>query len=87
MRRMIRKQIYIEEEQDKALKRASRVLGVSQAEWIRRGIGERIARIPETAVSGDLAWRKAMKVMKERARKAGATGTRRAWKREDLHDR
>lgn len=87
MPRMIRKQIYIEEEQDEALKRASRAFGVSQAEWIRKGIRERIGRIPETALPDDQAWKKAMKFMKERSRKAGAPGTRCAWKREDLHDR
>lgn len=87
MPRMVRKQIYIEAEQDKALKKAARVHGVSQAELIRKGIGERIVSLAETAVGNDHAWRKAMKVMKARARKSGASGSRRTWKREDLYDR
>jgi hypothetical protein len=51
MARMIRKQFYIEAEQDRLLKRLAGRLGVSEAELIRRGIDslERDARA-ETAV-------------------------------------
>ena len=87
MQRMIRKQIYIGKEQDVMLKMAARSHGVSQAELIRRGIGRGIADIAELPAGDDLAWRKAMIVMKERSRKSDITGKKRTWKREDLHDR
>ena len=45
MRRMVRKQIYIEPEQDKLLKQRARELGISHAELIRRGI-DQVARVP-----------------------------------------
>jgi hypothetical protein len=35
---MVRKQIYIEQEQDEALKRLAEVLGVSEAEVVRRAV-------------------------------------------------
>ena len=38
MTRMVRKQIYIEAEQEQLLKQRARELGVSEAELIRRGI-------------------------------------------------
>jgi len=84
---MIRKQIYIGKDQDGMLKRVARSCGVSQAELIRRGIGKGIADIAELPAGDDLAWQKAMSVMKERARKKGIVGKKRAWKREDLYDR
>jgi len=87
MQRMIRKQIYIGKDQDGMLKRAARSSGVSQAELIRRGIGKGIADIAELPVGDDIAWRKAMSLMKELARKNVIAGKKRTWKREDLYDR
>lgn len=37
---MIRKQLYITREQDRALKRRARALGVSEAELVRRALDE-----------------------------------------------
>ena len=87
MRRMIRKQIYIGKDQDGMLKRVARSCGLSQAELIRRGIGKGIADLAELSTEDDLAWKKAMSVMEDRARKSGGAARKRAWKREDLHDR
>lgn len=87
MPRMIRKQIYIGKDQDGMLKRVAQSSGVSQAELIRRGIGKGIAEIAELPIGDDTAWRKAMIVMKELARKNGIAGKKRTWKREDLYDR
>ncbi len=87
MQRMVRKQIYIGKDQDKALKRAARVSGVSQAELIRRGIGKGITEIAEIPAGNDLDWAKALKVMKDRARARVLAKGNRTWKREDLYDR
>ena len=43
MSRMVRKQIYIEEEQDAALKEMAEEYGVSQAELIRQAVEQKIA--------------------------------------------
>ena len=37
---MIRKQLYITEQQDRALKREAKALGVSEAELVRRALNE-----------------------------------------------
>jgi hypothetical protein len=40
MRKMVRKQVYIELEQEELLKRRARELGVTESELIRRGINQ-----------------------------------------------
>ena len=40
---MIRKQLYIEEAQDKALKRRAKELGVTEAEVVRRALDEALS--------------------------------------------
>ena len=46
---MIRKQLYIEEAQDKALKRRAKELGVTEAEVVRRALDEALREEPYTA--------------------------------------
>lgn len=43
---MIRKQLYITREQDHALKRQARALGVSEAEVVRRALDEAVRETP-----------------------------------------
>ena len=43
MARMIRKQVYIREDQESRLKRASKELGVSESELIRSGLDKAMA--------------------------------------------
>ena len=43
---MIRKQLYIEEAQDKALKRRAKELGVTEAEVVRRALDEALCEKP-----------------------------------------
>lgn len=46
MARMVRKQVYIEERQERLLKRRAKQLGVTEAELIRQGIDELDRRAP-----------------------------------------
>lgn len=81
---MVRKQVYIEERQEKMLKKLSRELNVSQAELIRRGIDELIKKTANHA--GRM---KAWEEIKEFAmsRPEVPEGGKRTWTREDLYDR
>ena len=81
----VRKQIYIEPEQDRALKRISREIGVSEAEIIRAAI-DRHAQ--ETRIfKRDLkAWQAELEYIRKRASKGELPGER-SWTREELYDR
>ena len=80
MARMVRKQVYIEPEQERLLKDCAREMGISEAEVIRRGIIEVAQRR-----SREKAWAEALGVMKERARmKVPQTG--RTWTRDELYE-
>jgi hypothetical protein len=85
MSRMVRKQVYIEAEQEKLLKRRARELGVTEAELVRRGI-DQIARPGAWLPLDPKAWEEAKSVIRERMRlRVPQTG--RTWTREELHDR
>lgn len=49
---MIRKQLYITREQDHALKRQARELGVSEAEFVRRALDEAVRETPHRPPTG-----------------------------------
>jgi hypothetical protein len=86
MNRMVRKQIYIESEQDARLKERARELGLTESEVIRRAIDE--------ALSGTLrrsraieAWDAALEFARARVNLPGAgSGGGRGWTREELYD-
>lgn len=88
MGRMVRKQIYIEPEQDALLKRRAAELGVTESELIRRGI-EQVARKPVEPMSDHELWEKELAFMRSRGSlpSAGDTSTGRGWTREELYDR
>jgi len=82
---MIRKQVYIEERQDRLLKRYARQRGATEAELIREGIDRLEAgmRVLITSRSRALAelrmhWRKRASVT--------APQTGRGWTREELYE-
>ncbi|MFA5569381.1 MAG: CopG family transcriptional regulator [Trueperaceae bacterium] len=60
---MIRKQLYLEEAQDKALKRRAKELGVSEAEVVRRALDESLSGERRTHVTA----RQALESFLERA--------------------
>ncbi|HAF70686.1 MAG: Uncharacterized protein XD60_0838 [Acetothermia bacterium 64_32] len=79
----VRKQLYIEPDQEALLKRLSRKLGITEAEIVRRAL----AHLSTTgAPIRDLkGWEKEKEFIKKRARKK-ARPTQ-PWTREELHDR
>lgn len=84
MRRMVRKQVYIEPGQDALLKRQAAQLGVTEAELIRRAIDQAGAAPRGLPVDQD-AWAKAKSIIQERL---GITvpQTGRSWTREELYE-
>ncbi|MDP3297392.1 MAG: hypothetical protein Q8N09_07375 [Thermodesulfovibrionia bacterium] len=84
MARMIRKQIYIDEEQEKILKNKSKRLHKTEAELVREGInfilkGQRIYK-------DVTAWEREKRFIQSLIQKGPAKGRRR-WTREDIYDR
>ena len=83
-RGVIRKQVYIEDEQEQFLKRQAKALGVTEAELIRRGID--LLRHPAPRVHRDEeAWQDFLALLDERARlPSNASG--RSWTRDELYE-
>ncbi len=84
MSRMLRKQVYIEPEQDRVLKQQAKKLGVSEAELIRRGI-DQVGRVFAALPLDLTAWQDEMAFILKRAR-LRALGRRRGWTREELYE-
>ncbi len=81
MARMVRKQIVIDPETERALAERARVLGVSQSALIRQAI-DRVLEETDREYRMKL-WQKAEMVM--RASTASSGG--RKWTREEIHER
>jgi hypothetical protein len=84
MSRMVRKQVYIEPEQEKLLKRRAQELGVTESDIIRRGI-EQVGRGGTGRPLDYTAWEEARHLIKERMT-IEAPQTGRGWTREELHE-
>ncbi len=84
MAQMIRKQIYIEPRQEETLKRTARMLGLTEAEVIRRAIDQQMLAVPRNIL--DLgAWERETAFIVERIG-AGAVSKKRQWRREDAYE-
>jgi hypothetical protein len=84
MGRMVRKQVYIEPRQDALLKQRAEILGVTEAELIRRGIDE------VTAATADYddrmkAWDEMKQYIREH-RSFEVPQTERGWTREEIYE-
>lgn len=84
MSRMVRKQVYLEPEQEKRLKQQAKALGVSEAELIRRGVGQ-VTRLPVEVPLDPKAWHDELAFIRKRARCLKALGQKRRWAREALY--
>lgn len=85
MGRMVRKQIVIDPEQDRALEERAKELGVSQSSLIRDAI-EAMLEETEKRARREHAWAR----LEEEFRRADREGTGsggRTWTREGLHER
>ena len=81
----MRKQIYIEPQQDQTLKRLAKLRGDSEAEIIRQAIDEftRVLRFPARDLA---AWTKEKAYIQSLMVQGPVKGGR-SWRREDLYDR
>ena len=88
MSRKVRKQIYIEPQQESALKRFAQRTGLSEAEVIRRAISEHVEQRPtsRSLPRDPRAWERARAFAEELIAKGPVPGGRR-WRREDIYDR
>ncbi len=84
MARMVRKQVYIEPEQEALLKRRAHELGVTEADLIRRSIGS-IGLAASAQPRDRQAWQEELRFISERAR-LQALGRERGWTREELYE-
>lgn len=84
MTRMVRKQIYIEHQQEELLKRRAKELGITEAELVRRAI-DQIADAQATSARKLKAWQEAKAVMEERLR-MDVPQTGRTWTRDELYE-
>ncbi len=85
MARMVRKQIVIKPEQERALEAHAKALGVSQSALIRDAIGRLLADAEEQE-RRRAAW-EAIEEMWRRADREGWGSGGRTWTREELHER
>ena len=84
MVRMVRKQVYIREDQESQLKRAAKTLGVTESELIRRGVDQATAQVVK-GPRDPKAWEEAMAFMRKRAAmRVPQTG--RSWTRYELYE-
>jgi hypothetical protein len=81
---MVRKQLYLEARQDKALKRLARERGTSQAEVMRDAL-DRYTSGP-FSVAADQIWRREVEYMRERMKRQDAPQRPRDWTRADLYE-
>ncbi len=81
----VRKQVYIEPYQDAILKRLAKEQGLTEAEIIRRAIDQhtQVLHFPRRDLA---AWEEERAYIQSLIRQGPVAG-RRAWRREDLHER
>lgn len=84
MGRMVRKQVYIEPEQETLLKQRASALGVSETELIRLSI-DAIGRTARGFPLALRAWEDELAFIRERARLQKAHGGQRQWSREEIY--
>ena len=82
---MVRKQVYIEVQQEDLLKKISKESKIPESEIIRQGINQRIATAPDFSFDPE-AWEEE-KAFITRFLKRGRIKGKKHWKREDLYER
>ncbi len=83
MARMVRKQMYISEAQDRMLKARARRLGVTESEVIRSGL-DRMLRSELGEMRDPEAWARLVEFMEERQNMHVPPGSR-TWTRDGLY--
>ncbi len=86
MKQMVRKQIYIQKNQEERLKRIAETRGVSEAEIIRRALDNELKRAGYRLAYDRDAWNKLYAAMLEMDKLPPVPQKKRDWKREDLYE-
>jgi hypothetical protein len=86
MVQMVRKQVYIQRQQEAALKRLSKSRGLSEAELIRQAIDKQAGSTIVPFVPDAVAWEEAHALMVALRDREAVTGQPRDWRREDLYE-
>ncbi len=84
MNKMVRKQVYIEAQQEMLLKHLSKQQGVTEAELIRASI---VRLSPGSSAAKDRTFWEQEKRFIRALMKRRAVESKRKWKREDLYER
>ena len=85
MARKLRKQIYLDPQQDAALKRQASESGTSEAEIIRQAIDNQTRILWHPTVARE-AWEREREFIESLIAQGPVAG-KRTWRREDLYDR
>jgi hypothetical protein len=84
MVRKIRKQVYIEDHQERRLKQQARLLKVRESELIRKGL-DLVLRQQRVGLPDRQAWKAELDFIRSRATLPSGLG-KRAWSREELYE-
>ncbi len=85
MAKMVRKQIYIQDRQERLLRRIAETRGVSQAEVVRQAIEGQAAGQSHGGGTSPAAWEQALAFIRSLERQAPGDRERRRWSREELY--
>lgn len=85
----VRKQIYIDPDQESALKRLAKDTGISEAEIIRQAIDRcsLVFKLPHKDITAWEEERAFIQQLIEQGSEQNSQAIKRTWKREDLYDR
>lgn len=82
---MVRKQVYIEERQERMLKKSASELGVAEAELIRRGIDQMLKGLLPAAQPDANAWAEEKRFIAQLKERTPPAKIKR-WTRAELHE-
>ena len=83
---MVRKQVYIDAQQERLLKRRAKELGVTEAELIRQGLDQSLTVTAAPRRPDPEAWQEFMRTVRRRMR-IKVPQAPRTWTRDELYDR
>ena len=86
MKHMVRKQIYVQKNQEERLKRAAQALGIPEAEIIRRALENELKRVGYRLSYDADAMKRLHKAMLAQDKKPPVAQKKRDWMREELYE-
>lgn len=86
MTQMIRKQIYIQKDQEDRLKKIAETRGVSEAEIIRRALETELRFVGYRPAYNLEAWERIYKFLREMEKRGPVPQVKRSWTRDELYE-